>query len=118
VRDGLHLPAPHGDGDIAVQIGAQCRHAQLRELGQQHRRRLAVVVVGSHADHADRGVYRREERGIGVSRAVVRHLEHVRAQILAGPEQPVLLLDLGVAAEHDPDTVDGGHQHERGVVRV
>jgi hypothetical protein len=65
------------------------------------------------ADDANRRVHGRQERRIGVGRAVMRHFQDVRAQIFPRPEQPVLFLHLGIAAEHDPHAIDGRAQHER-----
>jgi hypothetical protein len=79
---------------------------------------MAVIVVEAHADDRQPSVHGGQEGGVGVGRAVVRHLQHVGAQIGAGVEQRLLRLDLGVAGQHDPYPVDDRTEHERGVVRV
>jgi hypothetical protein len=109
---------PADDGDVAVVIGAEQRHAQPSHLGQQHRRRMAVVVVQAHADHGDRRMNRGQEGGVGVRRAVMRHLEDVGPQVGAGVQQPTLGLDLGVAGQQDAHAADLGPHHEGGVVGI
>ena len=67
--------------DVAVAVGPQQRHPEACHLVEQHRRRMAIVVVQPHAHDGHRRVHRCQEVGIGVGGAVVRHLQHVRAQI-------------------------------------
>jgi hypothetical protein len=117
-NDRAQLTVVRDHRDVAVVVGAQQRHAEHGHLVEQHWRRMAVVVVHADADNREAGVHRSQEVRVGVGRAVVRHLEHVDAQVGPGVEKRLLGLDLGVAREHDPDAVDIGHQHERGVIRV
>jgi hypothetical protein len=81
VRDGAQPTALLDGGDIAVAVRPQQRHTQAGHLGEQHRRRMTVVVVQADAHDRDRGVHRREELGVGIGGAVVRHLQHVRPHI-------------------------------------
>ena len=67
--------------DVTVVVGAQQRHTEPGHLVQQHRRRVPVVVVQPDADHREPGLHRGQEVRVGVGRAVVRHLEHVGAQV-------------------------------------
>jgi hypothetical protein len=106
------------DRDVAVLIGTEHRNAQPRHRIEQDRRRVPVVVVEPDADHADRCVHCREEVRIRIGRSVVRHLQHVGAQVGAGGQQRLLGLDLRIAGQQDPHPADLGAQHERRVVRV
>jgi hypothetical protein len=102
----------HGERDVAVEIRASHRHAEPRHLTQQYGRGMAIVVVESHADHADPGVRRRQERRVRVRRAVVRNLQDVGAQVDTGGEDLALFLDLGVARQQDPYSVHGRAHHQ------
>jgi hypothetical protein len=106
------------DGEVALAVGPESGHTDPRQFVQQQRRRMAVVVVGAHADDRDRSVDGREELRVRVRRPVVRHLEDVGSQVGPGREQILLGLDLGVARQQDPNPVDLGAEHERGVVGV
>jgi hypothetical protein len=120
------LPPHHGryrtpvgdDGDVAIAVGAPHRHAEPGQFGQQHRRRVSVVVVSPHADHRDVSVDGGEKAGVEVGRTVVRNFEHVGSKVGAGCHQRLLGVDLGVTGQHDALAVDRGPQDQRRVVRV
>jgi hypothetical protein len=101
------------DRDVAVPVGAEQGHAQPGHLGQQQRRRMAVVVVDAHAHHRGLRVHGGEEIRIEVRRSVVRDLEHVRTQVDAGGDEIPLRLHLGVAGQENPNAVDFCAEHER-----
>jgi hypothetical protein len=114
-----HQPAaPAHHRDVALLVGARVRHAQPFQFGDQHRRRVAVVVAGPDRDQRQPGLAGLQEARVGIGAAVVGHLEDVGAQVGAAGEQVVLGLDLGVARQQDPHAGHGGPQHHRGVVRV
>lgn len=104
--------------DVAVPIGTEQRHSEPTHLGEQQRRRMPVVVVDADADHSDLGVHGGEEVRIEVRRTVVRHLQHVGAQVGAGCDEVLLRLDLGIAGQEDPHAAHLGAEYQRGVVRV
>ncbi|HEU5266308.1 MAG TPA: hypothetical protein VFU35_06390, partial [Jatrophihabitans sp.] len=79
---------------------------------------MAVVVVQTDADHREPGVHGSQKRRIEVRRSVVRHFQHIRAQLDARIEQRPLRLDFGVARQQDADPTDHRPDDERGVVRV
>jgi hypothetical protein len=60
---------------------------------------MAVVVVGADRDQRHPGSGGGEEVGIDVGAAVVRHLEHVGAQVDPAVEDPSLRLGAEVAGE-------------------
>ena len=93
--------------DVPVQIGPSNGHAEPGQLTEQQRRWMAVVVVQPDADHRDLGLGRREKRRIGVRRAVVRHLQYLRAQVRSGFHERALRIDLGVTRQQDARAVDG-----------
>ena len=106
------------DGHIAVLIGATYRDAQLAELGEQQRGRVAVVVVPPDRDDRQLCMYRLQELRIGVRAAVVGDLEHVRADVDARRQRGLLFLHLGITGKQQPQAADRGPQDQRGVVRV
>jgi hypothetical protein len=63
---------------------------------------MAVGVVRTHGDQRQPGAAGGEEIGVGISAAVVRHLEHVGTQVRARGEDPGLGLGTEVAGEQDP----------------
>ena len=79
---------------------------------------MAVVVVQAHADHADASINGRQEVGIRVRRAVMRHLEHVGRYIHTIGQHRLLRLDLDIARQQDADVSHRGPEHERRIVRV
>jgi hypothetical protein len=103
---------------ITVAVGPPNGDSELAEHAQQHGRGVPVVVVQADTDHRDPRVDRGEEGGEGVGRAVVRNLEHVRAQVLTSVEHRLLRLHLGVPREQDALARDVGPQDDRRVVRV
>jgi hypothetical protein len=103
---------------VTIAIGTAYRNAQLAELGEQQRRGVAVVVVQPDRDDAQLGVHRCEEPGVGVRAAVVRDLEHIRADIDARVEHRLLFFDLGVTGQQHPHALDGRSQDHRGIVRI
>jgi hypothetical protein len=67
------------DRDVALTVGPEYRDAEPRHLGEQHRRRMSVVVVRADADDRERRMRGREKGRVGIGRAVMRDLEDVRA---------------------------------------
>lgn len=101
-----------GHSDVSVTVGAPDRDAEPRQLTQEQRRRVPIVVVQAHADHAHRGVHGREEVRIGVRRAVVRDFEHIGVHVDVGGEHRLLRFHLGVAGQEDAALADGRAKHE------
>lgn len=89
------------DGDIAIAVGPPDRNSEAGKLGQQDWRRVAVVIVGAHADHADGRMRSREESERRVRGPVVRNLEHVRPQVHSACKHGVLGLDFSVTRQQD-----------------
>jgi hypothetical protein len=120
VKNHCAQPAARADNrDVAVEVGAPHRDIQPAHLLQQHRRGVAIVVVRTHADHANPGMHGRQEGGDRIGGAMVRDFENVRAQIGTRVEQRVLRLDLDVARKQDPGPGRRRRaQHQRGVVRI
>ncbi len=79
---------------------------------------MAVVVVQTDADHADARAHGREKIRIEVRRAVVRHLEHVGADVDALCQHRLLRLDLDITWQQDGGVADSRAEHQRRVVRV
>ncbi len=77
---------------------------------------MPVAVVGPDGDQRDPGATGREEGGIGVPTAVVRHLQHVGAQVDAAVDDPRLRLPAEVAGEQHPHAVAGDPDDEGQVV--
>jgi hypothetical protein len=99
-------------GDVAVAIGPSDRNAQPGQLGEQHWRRMPVVVVSADADYRHAGMPGGQEAGIGVRRPVVRHLQNVGPQVGAGCQQCLLRLDLRVAGQQDATATDARSQDQ------
>ena len=119
VADRDQRAGPDRHRDVAVPVGAADRQAQPGQLGQQQRRRVAVVVVQADRDQRHPGMHRAAGTPASeIGAAVMRHLEDVGPQVGAGRQQVVLRLDLGVAGQQDPHPGHRGPQHHRGVVRV
>jgi hypothetical protein len=106
------------DSDVAVTVRTTDGHAELAQLGQQQWRRVTVVVVQPHRDDRQPGMHRAEEASIGVSAAVVRHLEHVGPYVDASGQHGLLRLDLGIAGQEHPDTSQRRPHDQRRVVRI
>jgi hypothetical protein len=86
-----------GQRDVALAVGAERGHAEARKLGQEDRGRMAVVVVGTHADHGKGRMDLGQEGRVRIRRTVVRHLEDVGPDVGPRIEQRTLSLDLGIA---------------------
>lgn len=77
---------------------------------------MTVGVVRSDRDQRYRGARRGEEPGVGVGTAVVRHLQHVGAQVNPSVDDARLGLGVEVAGQQDPDApLDHPHQETEGV---
>ena|SRR5690348_11849130 len=75
-----------GDGDIPVPIGPTNDHAEPIQLTKQRGSRLAIIVMRTDRDHREPSMYRREERMIRISAAVMWNLEHVGRNVCPHPE--------------------------------
>jgi hypothetical protein len=107
------FPATGGDapcvlrtdhGQVALPVGAVHPHARLSQPGQQPRGGVAVRVVRADRDQRDPGSGGGEEIRVGIPAAVVRHLQHVSAQVRAVGEDPRLDLSSEVAGEEDAES--------------
>ena len=74
-----------GQGDIAVEVGAEQSRATGWHPPERPGRRVAVAVVGAHGGDRHGRADRVEERRFLVGTAVVRDLEHRRPEVLALP---------------------------------
>jgi hypothetical protein len=99
-------------------IGAARGHPELAQFCEQQRRRVTVVVVQPDRDHRHPGVDGREEPLVGVRAAVMRNLEHVRADIDSCGQHSLLRFDLGVTRQQDAHTAHRRPDDDRGVVRI
>lgn len=79
---------------------------------------MPVVVAEAGRDQRNRGSHRGREPRVLVHRPVMRHLEHVGAQIQAGGEQGRLGRRFDVAGEQNPDSAHLGERDNAGVVRT
>jgi hypothetical protein len=79
---------------------------------------MSVAVVRPDRDECNPGAAGREERRIGVPAAVVRHLQHVRAQVGPGGQDPRLCVGAQVAGEQDPHSPLHDPDDHRQVVRL
>jgi hypothetical protein len=79
---------------------------------------MPVVVVETHTDHAHPRMDRRQEVRVGVGRAVVRDLQHVRGDVHTVGQHGLLRLDLDVTRQQDAHVTDPRPEHQRGIVRV
>jgi hypothetical protein len=91
-------------------------HAVARQPGERPGGGVAVGVVRADRDQRDPGSAGGQEAGIGVAAAVVRHLQHVRAQVDPARHQPGLRAGPQVAGEQHPDPADGRPHHHGEVV--
>jgi hypothetical protein len=101
---------------VARPVGAVHPHPGPGQNRQEASVGVAVGVVRADRDEGDPGSARLEETGVGVTAAVMGHLEHVRAQIRSVPDQPGLRLGAQVAGEEDPQPVRRHAGDEREVV--
>jgi hypothetical protein len=115
-RRGNRRPAADGNapcvlrtdhGQVALPVGAVHPHAGLSQPGQQPSGGVAVRVVRADRDQRHPGAGRGEEVRVGVAAPVVRHLQHVGAQVRAVGDDPRLGLSAEVAGEQDPQSLDG-----------
>jgi hypothetical protein len=120
---GTGAPAGHapparvpGHGEVALPVGAVHPDPLLGQPAEDPRRRMAVRVVRAHRDQCHPGAGGGEETAVGVGAAVVRHLEHVGAQVDAAGDDPRLRLAPEVPGQQDPDAVAGDPDDEREVV--
>ena len=81
-------------------------------------RRMPVVVVRADRDQGDRRPDHGRQPLVLVARTVMRHFQHVGAQVDAAGEQGRLGRRLDIAGEQDPNAVHGCEQHEACVVRT
>jgi hypothetical protein len=79
---------------------------------------MSVGVVLPDRDQRDAGTAGREEGRIGVRASVVRDLQHVRAQVDPGGEDPRLGPGAQVSGEQDPHAALGDPDDHRQVVRL
>ena len=79
---------------------------------------MPVGVVRPDRDERHPRAAGSEERRIGVPAAVVRNLQHIRAQVGSGGEDPRLGLGAQVAGEEDPHTALHDPDDHRQVVRL
>ena len=106
------------DGEVALAVGPVDPHPVARQPGERGGRGVPVRVVGAHRDQCHARARCGEELGIGVGAAVVRHLEHVGAQVGPGGHQACLGLRAEVAGEQDPQSPDRDpHDHGQVVGR-
>jgi hypothetical protein len=77
---------------------------------------MPVAVVLPHRDQCHAGAAGGEEAWIGVAAAVVRNLQHVRAEIGSGGEDPRLRRGAQVPGEQGPDAALRDPDDERQVV--
>jgi hypothetical protein len=77
---------------------------------------MPVRVVRAHRDERDPCSGGGEEAAVGVGAAVVRHLEHVGAQVDAARDDPGLHRAAQVAGEQHPDPALGHPDQQRQVV--
>jgi hypothetical protein len=112
------MPDGSDDRHVALTVGPEHRDAESRHLGEQHRRRMSVVVVRADADDRERRMRGGEKGRVGVRRAVMRDLEDVRAQVGARGDERALRLDLRIPGQQDPHATDIGPQHQGRVVGV
>ncbi|WP_239523937.1 hypothetical protein [Geodermatophilus normandii] len=87
-------------------------HPVMGQHRQQPRRRVPVGVVRADADQRDPGAGRGEEGRVGVGAAVVRHLEHVGAQVHTTVEDPGLGRGAQVTGQQHPDPAHGDPHDE------
>jgi hypothetical protein len=109
---GAEPPVGPGHGDISVAISPTHDHAEPIQLTQQRGSRLAIVVMGAHRDNREPSMYRRKEGMIRIGAAVMWHLQHIRRNISADPEQLLLSFDLSIPGQEDPNSVTVRAQHE------
>jgi hypothetical protein len=104
------------DRQVALTVGPVHAHPASCEPGQQPLRRVPVAVVLPHRDQRHAGAAGGEETRIGVAAAVVRNLQHVRAEIGSGGEDPRLRCGAQVPGEQDPHAALHDPDDERQVV--
>jgi hypothetical protein len=119
VRDDPDAAASGHHGKVAVSVGTQDPRPAVRELVEQPGIRVPVRVADAHADQRHPGCHRIDECEVLCGGPVMRHLQHVGSQLVAGDgEQVALLIRLRVAHEQHPGWPGVGAQHQRVVVRV
>jgi hypothetical protein len=91
-------------------------HPVLPQPAERLRGGVPVGVVGTDGDQRDPSPARRQEGRVGVGAAVVRHLQHVGAQVHAGAQDARLGLGAQVAGEQHRDASGGGPHDHRQVV--
>lgn len=79
---------------------------------------MAVGIAGAYRDQGDGGVHLLDESRVAEGRTVVRHLEHVGAQVLAAGQQCVLPLHLGIPGEEQGATGRPHAQDDGAVVGI
>jgi hypothetical protein len=79
---------------------------------------MTVIVVQPDGDDGDLRMHGLQESLVGIGTAVMRHLQHVRADVRTRVEHGLLLLDLGVAGQEYAHAANGGAHDQRGVVGI
>ena len=115
---GAEPPVGPGHCDISVTISSTHDHAEPIQLTQQRGSRLAIAVMGAHRDNCEPSMCRRKEGMIRIGAAVMWHLQHVRRNISADPEQLLLSFDLSIPGQEDPNSVAVRAQHEGRIIGV
>jgi hypothetical protein len=91
-------------------------HPVAHQVPHGLRRRVAVRVVGADGHQRDPRPRGRQEPRVGVGAAVVRHLEHVGADVGPPVEDALLGLRAQVAGEEDPHAALGDPDQQAEVV--
>src|ERR671910_229121 len=104
-------------GDVARLIRAEHLRSPVAEPFQDLRYRVSVLV-GSDAHDRKLGIDREEELLERRRGAVVRHLQHVGAQINAVIEHHLLCGFFGLGGEEHGVLADARAEHDRVVVRI
>ncbi|MGY1770776.1 hypothetical protein [Blastococcus sp. SYSU D00813] len=105
--DGPPPPGP-GHRDVPGAVGAVDPHALAGQPAQEPARGVAVGVVGADRHDGHLRTAGRQEGGVVVGAAVVRHLQHVGRQVDAPAHQPLLGLCAEVAGEQH---AQAAHRH-------
>lgn len=88
---GPQVPARARHRDRPVRVGAQHHRSPGPQRVHGPGRRVAICVVPADRDEGKTRTYGMDQTGMLMSRAVVRHLEHVdRRQDRVGPQKPPL----------------------------
>jgi hypothetical protein len=91
-------------------------HAGTIERGEDAARRVSVGVLGADGHQGDPCAAGGHELRIGVTAAVVRHLEHICAEVDTGRHQPCLGLRTQVSRQEHAEAPRGDTHDQRQVV--